>query len=335
MPFPRGEGWGQRWRCGFLARRRSVAYADRKPVFMKRLFRLIAVLAIVCVPLVPEGSLAQAPATPAPAAAAPAPAENASAAAPAASAETAAAVPARRPGSSLDPVKLFREGGITIYALLGLSLVMCALIVFYFLTIRRAAVVSDAFMRTAEGLIRKQDYAGLLTVCNRRSEAIALITQKALDFATKNPTATLEEVRQVTESEGQRQASQLSQRIAYLADIAAIAPMVGLLGTVFGIMKEFSNISDRAAQLNMMKAQMSFAGGTAEALVNTAAGLVIAIPSMIVYSIYKGKVNHLISELEAASTYIMALLSAQYKRVTAQARAQQMAVREQTPTRTR
>ncbi len=313
---------------------------------MKRLFRLIAVLAIVCVPLVPEGSLAQAPAAPAPAAAdapAAAPADTGTgpvigildAAAPAAPAETAAAVPARKPGSSLDPVKLFREGGITIYALLALSLVMCALIVFYFLTIRRAAVVSDAFMRTAEGLIRKQDYAGLLTVCNRRTEAIALITQKALDFATKNPTATLEEVRQVTESEGQRQASQLSQRIAYLADIAAIAPMVGLLGTVFGIMKEFSNISDRAAQLNMMKAQMSFAGGTAEALVNTAAGLVIAIPSMIVYSIYKGKVNHLISELEAASTYIMALLSAQYKRVTAQARAQQMAAREQTPTRTR
>jgi biopolymer transport protein ExbB len=310
---------------------------------MKRLFRLIAVLAIVCVPLVPEVSLAQAPATPAPAAVdapAAAPAGTGTgpvisildAAAPAAPAETAAAVPARKPGSSLDPVKLFREGGITIYALLALSLVMCALIVFYFLTIRRAAVVSDAFMRTAEGLIRKQDYAGLLTVCNRRTEAIALITQKALDFATKNPTATLEEVRQVTESEGQRQASQLSQRIAYLADIAA---MVGLLGTVFGIMKEFGNISDRAAQLNMMKAQMSFAGGTAEALVNTAAGLVIAIPSMIVYSIYKGKVNQLISELEAASTYIMALLSAQYKRVTAQARAQQMAAREQTPTRTR
>jgi len=318
---------------------------------MKRLSRLCAALAIFCMTLVPEVSLAQAPAAPAPAPAAaespavpagtsttpaigipdPAPA---AASAPAATAATAAA-PARKPGSSLDPVKLFREGGITIYALLGLSLIMCALIVFYFLTIRRAAVVSDAFMRTAEGLIRKQDYAGLLTVCNRRTEAIALITQKALDFATKNPTATLEEVRQVTESEGQRQASQLSQRIAYLADIAAIAPMVGLLGTVFGIMKEFGNISDRAAQLNMMKAQMSFAGGTAEALVNTAAGLVIAIPSMIVYSIYKGKVNHLISELEAASTYIMALLSAQYKRVTAQARAQQMAAREQTPTRTR
>jgi len=142
---------------------------------MKRLFRLIAVLAIVCVPLVPEVSLAQAPATPTPAAAdapAPAPAGTGTgpvisildAAAPAAPAETAAAVPARKPGSSLDPVKLFREGGITIYALLALSLVMCALIVFYFLTIRRAAVVSDAFMRTAEGLIRKQDYAGLGSV---------------------------------------------------------------------------------------------------------------------------------------------------------------------------
>lgn len=235
----------------------------------------------------------------------------------------------------MDPMRLIREGGPTILLLLALSVIMCALVVFCFLTIRRGAIVSDAFMRTADSLIRKQDYVGLLSVCNRRGEAIALITQKALDFATKNPTATFEEVRQVTESEGQRQASQLTQRIAYLADIGAIAPMVGLLGTVFGIMKEFGNISDRAAQLNMMKAQMSFAGGTAEALLNTAAGLIVAIPCMIVYSLYKGKVNKLISELEAAATYIMALLSAQYKRATAQARAQQLAARDAAAARAR
>ena len=52
---------------------------------------------------------------------------------------------------------------------------------------------------------------------------------------------------------------------------------------------------------------------------------VIAIPCMIVYSIYKGRVNSLISELEAAATHIMALLGSQYKRVTAAARAQQNA----------
>ena len=311
---------------------------------MKRFLRLLAACSLAILFLVagPPPLQAQAPAPPpAPATTPPAPTAT-TPAAPAADTkppDTPAAVtdttPARRPTSSMDPMRLIRQGGLTIWLLLALSVVMCALIVFCFLTIRRGAIVSDAFMRTADSLIRKQDYVGLLSVCNRRGEAIALITQKALDFATKNPTATFEEVRQVTESEGQRQASQLTQRIAYLADIGAIAPMVGLLGTVFGIMKEFGNISDRAAQLNMMKAQMSFAGGTAEALLNTAAGLIIAIPCMIAYSLYKGKVNKLISELEAAATYIMALLSAQYKRATAQARAQQLAARDAAAARAR
>ena len=212
---------------------------------------------------------------------------------------------------------LLDKGGWTIYVLIGLSVVMFALIVYYILSIRRGAVVSDSFMKTADALIRKQDYLGLLAVCNRRNEAIARITQKTLDFATKNPTATFDEVREVTESEGQRQASSLVQRITYLADIGKIAPLVGLLGTVFGIIRQFSQIS----QEKMLAAQLKFAGGVSEALLNTAAGLFIAIPSVAVFSIYRGRVAGLISEMEAASTYIMALLAAQYKRVTAAAAA--------------
>lgn len=222
-----------------------------------------------------------------------------------------------KPVAVLDMVK---QGGYTIWFLMGLSVLMVALIIFLFLTIRRGAVVSDYFMKTADSLIRKQDYLGLLAVCNRRSEAIATITQKALDFATKNPMATFDEVREVTEAEGQRQASQLYQRITYLSDLANVAPMVGLLGTVIGLMSEFTRIS----KADMQQAQMEFAGGTAEALINTAAGLVIAIPAMMIASLYRGKVNALVSELESAATHIMAMLSAQYKRVTA-ARAAQAA----------
>ncbi len=232
-----------------------------------------------------------------------------------------AAAPTKPAEKEMTLGEMLKQGGETIWVLGGLSVITVALIVFYILTIRRGAVVSDHFMRTADSLIRKQDYLGLLAVCNRRNESIAAITQKALDFATKNPTATFEEVREVTQSEGQRQAGVLSQRVTYLADVGAVAPMVGLLGTVIGIMKEFTQISKK----DMLAAQMDFAGGTAEALINTAAGLAIAIPCMIVYSVYKGRVNTLISELEAAATHIMALLAAQYKRVTAQARAQAQA----------
>jgi len=290
---------------------------------MKLLLRLLAVLVLTL-----TGALAQNPAAPAGPPGAPAAPAAPAAPTPAAPAPTPvpvaapAAAPAAGEGKTL--AQYIQEGGVTIYFLIGLSVIMFALIAFYLLTIRRGAVVSDHFMRTADALIRKQDYFGLLAVCGRRSECIAVITQKAIDFATKNPTATFDEVREVTESEGQRQVVQLNQRITYLADVSAIAPMIGLLGTVIGIMKEFTQISKK----DMLAAQMDFAGGTAEALVNTAAGLGIAIPSMIVYSIYKGRVNSLVSELESAATHIMALLGAQYKRVTAQARAQQQAAQQ-------
>lgn len=212
---------------------------------------------------------------------------------------------------------LLEKGGWTFFVLIGLSVLMFALITYYIVSIRRGSVVSDSFMKTADALIRKQDYLGLLAVCNRRNECIARITQKTLDFATKNPTATFDEVREVTQAEGQRQASNLIQRIAYLADVGKIAPLVGLLGTVFGIIRQFSQIS----QEKMLAAQLKFAGGVSEALLNTAAGLFIAIPSVAVFSIYRGRVSALISEMEAASTHIMALLAAQYKRVTAAAAA--------------
>ena len=64
---------------------------------------------------------------------------------------------------------------------------------------------------------------------------MARITQKTLDFLSKNSTVSFAEVREVAQSEGSRQAGMLSQRITYLADIGSIAPMVGLLGTVLGV----------------------------------------------------------------------------------------------------
>ena len=70
-----------------------------------------------------------------------------------------------------------------------LSVFSVMLVVVYLLTIRRGAVVSNGFMATAEALLRKRDYLGLLAVSNRHSEAIARVVQKVLDFSTKNPNA--------------------------------------------------------------------------------------------------------------------------------------------------
>ncbi len=201
--------------------------------------------------------------------------------------------------------------GFLAYPFIAVSFMAVVMIFFVMFTVKQNSVVSDVFMNSADSLIRKQDYLGLLSVCNRSNECVARITAKALDFATKNPTTSFEEVREVTEAEGSRQASMMLQRVSYLGDIGAVAPLIGLLGTVVGLITSFNEIATGA----MAGAQsMGVAKGVYEALFNTAAGLVIGIPSLIAYSIYRGKVQRLISELEAASTHLMALLSAQYKR---------------------
>lgn len=204
---------------------------------------------------------------------------------------------------------LMEGGPFLMIPLALLSFIAVLLIIFYVFTIRQGAVVSDKFMNAADALIRKQDYLGLIAVCNRENECIARIVYKTLDFATKNPTASFDEVREVTEAEGTRQASILNNRISYLNDISRVAPMVGLFGTVIGMIKAFESIGKSSGVQHM-----ELAPGVAQALVTTAAGLVVSIPSLIFYSIFRGKVQKLIAELEAAMTHIMALLAAQYKR---------------------
>jgi biopolymer transport protein ExbB len=207
-------------------------------------------------------------------------------------------------------LETLRSAGPVMYVLLAMSIVLVMLVVTYLLTIRRGTVVSSGFMATADALLRKRDYLGLLAVSNRHGEAIARVVQKVLDFTTKNPSADFAQVREIAETEGTRVASSLNHRVIYLADIGMIAPMLGLLGTVFGIITSFGALGgDLGVQRYAMLSR-----GVSTALVNTAAGLAVGIPGMIFYAYFRGKVQRIISDLEAAVTHILALLSLQYNK---------------------
>src|SRR6516164_3089549 len=144
------------------------------------------------------------------------------------------------------------KAGPVMIPLFLLSIFFVALVVVYFLTIRRGAVVSSGYMATADALLRKRDYLGLLAVSNRHGEAIARVVQQVLDFITKNPNADFEQIREIAQTEGTRVASNLNNRVTYLADIGMIAPLLGLLGTVIGIIRSFGALgSDLGSQRYM------------------------------------------------------------------------------------
>jgi biopolymer transport protein ExbB len=204
-------------------------------------------------------------------------------------------------------LEILAKGGIMMYPLGLMSVITVLLILIFLLTIRRNAIVSDRFMNNVEMMLRKRDYLGLSALSHRRNECMARITQKTLDFITANPGTSIENVREIAQAEGSHQASMLSSRITYLADIGAIAPMVGLLGTVFGMIEAFFQIS--AGTVPGVR-EMGLAEGVSKALIATAGGLAISIPALAFYSIFRGRVQKYTSELEAAATHFIILLQA-------------------------
>jgi biopolymer transport protein ExbB len=212
------------------------------------------------------------------------------------------------PGSTQATLlQLLKAGGWVMWPLILTSVIMVSLVFACLFSLRRSTVVTRRFMETAEALLRKRDYLGLIAVSNRHSEAVARITARTLDFATKNPAASPEAIREVAETEGSRVASSLNHRIVYLADIATLSPMLGLLGTVLGMINSFGVLASNTTQPR----PMLLAHGVSEALVATASGLVVGIVAMAFYAIFRGKVASMISDLESATSHIVNIITSQ------------------------
>lgn len=222
----------------------------------------------------------------------------------------AAAEAAPSPGSpQATLLQLLKAGGWVMIPLVLASVITMTLVFACLFSLRRGTIVTRRFMETAEALLRKRDYLGLIAVSNRHSEAVARITARTVDFATKNPIASPEAIREVAETEGSRVATSLNHRIVYLADIATLSPMLGLLGTVVGIINSFGVLASNTTQPR----PILLAHGVSEALIATAAGLIVGIVAMAFYAIFRGKVASMISDLESATSHIVNMIIAQHQ----------------------
>ena len=206
--------------------------------------------------------------------------------------------------------ELVRSGGWAMIPLGFLSVVTVMLLLVYLITLRRSSILTAHYMNTADVLLKKKDYLGLLAISSRHSETVARIVQRTLDFVTKNPGASYETIREIAETEGGAQAASLQHRITYLADIAVLAPMIGLLGTVVGIIRSFGVLG--AGGTNTQSRDILLASGVSEALIATAGGLILGILAMACYALFRNRVHALISDMELATVHILGLISLQF-----------------------
>lgn len=207
--------------------------------------------------------------------------------------------------NAMSLLSLLVKGGPVMIPLAGLFLVLTLLVMIYFLTIRRGALITDRFLALAEAMLKKRDFLGLVAACSKHGEASARVLGRVIDFGEENPDSAPEQIREIAQSEGTRHVSLLNQRVSYLADVATLAPMLGLLGTVIGIINSFGVLSSEAQNTS----SILLASGVAQALVTTGAGLVIGISAAFFYAFFRGKVQKIASDFETGVAYMIALYS--------------------------
>jgi biopolymer transport protein ExbB len=214
-------------------------------------------------------------------------------------AEQPAAPPAEQQPEAKPPNlwQIITLGGWMMYVLAALSFMMIALIAFHFMSLTPSNVMPAAFVVKVREMLEKRRFSEAQMYCSQHKSAISSVVQAGLENASKKQVFIIEAMN----SEGSRQASRFWQQISYLADISVVAPMCGLLGTVTGMLWTFRELSYArglgAGQIN----PVNLAGGIFQAMITTAAGLIIGIIATGFYSIFRGMVQRIIISLEETS----------------------------------
>ena len=184
--------------------------------------------------------------------------------------------------------------GILIVGLiLILSIVSVYFIIEHLLTITRSRIMPDATLSELEAMIIHGEINKAIELCHQK-ENYSLSTEVILAGLERYKASEFgyAEYRSAVEEAGEDQTGKLYRRTEVLNVIGAIAPMLGLTGTVLGMIEAFTTI----ASLEGMARPQELAGGIGQALITTLLGLLVAIPTMVAFSYFRNKIDSLVAE---------------------------------------
>ncbi|MFC1535465.1 MotA/TolQ/ExbB proton channel family protein, partial [Thermodesulfobacteriota bacterium] len=196
-------------------------------------------------------------------------------------------------------IDLIAKGGVVMYPIILCSIIALAVFLERLWVLRRKRIIPSEFIRNVEEQIKKHKISEALFLCQGDSSSIAKIFLAGL----KNTGRGMWLVKEAIEERGGREGAILEKNVGILSTIANLTPLLGLLGTVSGMIKTFKVISLQGGGNPSL-----LAGGIAEALITTATGLCVAIPTLVCYRILKDKAEALIFEMEENSIRIIEIM---------------------------
>jgi len=203
------------------------------------------------------------------------------------------------PGGHLSWWGTIAAGGVIAYLIIVMSLVAVALVIEHFLSIRREQLIPGPLVSAMDELLAAKDYRRAQDVCAADGSYLAQVIGSGLNqigamFGFFDMQSAMQEV-------SERQVSKLYRKLEYLSFIAATAPMLGLLGTVTGMIRSFNKIA--LAEGTARPSQL--AGGISEALITTCLGLVVAIPTMFFVAFFRNRIDGYVAEAETIVEKLM------------------------------
>ncbi|MBC13918.1 biopolymer transporter ExbB [Rubrivirga sp. SAORIC476] len=191
-------------------------------------------------------------------------------------------------------LELLFLGGWSMVPIVLLSILMVAVVWERIRALRRATGDPDTLTRNVADYVGNGDVTGAMAYCRERNSPASRILMRGLERLGRP----IGEIKEAVQEAGRRETFDLEKRMDLLASIAAIAPMLGFLGTVTGMIGAFRQIQRYEGLVN----PSLLAGGIWEALVTTAAGLAVGLLALFAYNLLVGRIARLVNGLERVSS---------------------------------
>jgi biopolymer transport protein ExbB len=199
---------------------------------------------------------------------------------------------------------LIQKGGPVMYLIIILSVISLGIIIERIYSLNRARIDAREFMDEIINSLKRNKVIESIEMCNKTPGPIARIIKAGiLKHDRSRP-----EIKESIDEAAALEVPLMEKHLPILATIAHIAPLMGLLGTVSGMIKAFQVIQNKAVTMTPVNPG-DLAGGIWEALLATLAGLLVAIPTYVAYNYLVNQVDSLVYDMERSATDLVNLLS--------------------------
>lgn len=184
-----------------------------------------------------------------------------------------------------------------------LPLAFCSILAVYifverFLAVQKALKSEKNFMDNIKNFVKQGDLNSAKNLCTTTDNPLARMVGKGISRIGKP----MKDIAASVENVGKLEIGKLEQRLSILGTISGVAPMIGFLGTVIGMITTFHKMASEGVQIE------NLAGGIMQAMVTTVAGLIVGIFAYITYNYLVSKVEKVIHEMEGASIEFLDIL---------------------------